>query len=275
MAIKCIIHTADLHIRNIQRLEEYSVQLTNFIDSCRNITHSFDKNEVRIVIVGDLFHSKNNITAELYSITSAFIRQLEEIGKVIVIAGNHDLIVNNTTRKDALTGLFETAAFSNTYFLDYALDYQSGYVVDDNITWAVYSIYDNYTKPNLLEAREEKPNNKIIGLYHGMIVGAILNNGTVADCGLDGDMFHGCDCVMAGHIHKRQELKRGDVEIIYPSSLIQQSFGETITQHGYYVWNLDKMSHTFVEIPSEYSLYAFEISSMEDIDNDKEKLLNL
>lgn len=272
--IKLVIHTADIHIRNFQRLDEYNEQLMKFIEKCKELAEPYEKDEVRIAIVGDILQSKNDISPELISFTSAFLRELEQIAKVIFIAGNHDLIVSNKTRKDAITGIFETAQFENTFFLDYELDFQSGYVIDDNITWCVYSIYNGYLKPDIQKAKEETPNNKFVGLYHGMIVGSTLNNGSVVDSGIDGDVFSGCDCVMAGDIHKRQILKRGDVPIVYCGSLIQQTFGETITQHGFSVWNMETMEHNFVDLETEYGLYDFEISSFDDIDNDKEILKN-
>lgn len=272
--VKLIIHTADIHIRNYQRLEEYNEQLMKFIDMCKVLAEPYEKDEVRIAIVGDILQSKNDISPELISFTSAFLRELEQIAKVIFIAGNHDLIVSNKTRKDAITGIFETAQFENTFFLDYELDFQSGYVIDDNITWAVYSIYNSYLKPDIEKSKEENPNNIVVGLYHGMIVGSTLNNGSVVDCGVDGDIFSGCDCVMAGDIHKRQTLKRGDVPIVYCGSLIQQTYGETITQHGFSVWNMETLEHKFIDLESEYGLYDFEISSFEDVDNDKEILKN-
>lgn len=272
--VKLIIHTADIHIRNYQRLEEYNEQLMKFIDMCKVLTEPYEKDEVRIAIVGDILQSKNDISPELISFTSAFLRELEQIAKVIFIAGNHDLIVSNKTRKDAITGIFETAQFENTFFLDYELDFQSGYVIDDNITWAVYSIYNSYLKPDIEKSKEENPNNIVVGLYHGMIVGSTLNNGSVVDCGVDGDIFSGCDCVMAGDIHKRQTLKRGDVPIVYCGSLIQQTYGETVTQHGFSVWNMETLEHKFIDLESEYGLYDFEISSFEDVDNDKEILKN-
>lgn len=94
------------------------------------------------------------------------------------------------------------------------------------------------------------------------------------DSGQDGDIFQGCDFVMAGDIHKRQVIKRGDTIVVYPGSLIQQTFGETITQHGFAVWDLEKKSYEFIELPSEYGLYDFEIKKPEDIDDDKEILMN-
>ena len=147
-------------------------------------------------------------------------------------------------------------------------------MVDDNITWCVYSIYDGYAKPDIAKARKELPSNRIIGLYHGMVVGAALENGSVVDNGVDGDVFGGCDCVMAGHIHKRQELKRGDVPIVYCGSLIQQTFGETVSQHGFSIWDVETMEHTFIDLSTDYGLYDMEISCVEDIDNDKEIIIN-
>lgn len=274
MNVKKIIHCSDIHINNILRHEEYAEQLSKFIEKCKMISEPFQKDEVRIVIAGDILHSKNNISPELITFVSTFIRELENIAKVIVIAGNHDLIVNNLSRKDAISSIFETAAFENAFLLDMELNYQSGYVIDNNITWSLYSIFDNFQKPNLQNAKNDYPNNKIVGLYHGMIVGSMLFNGNIIDSGVQGDIFEHCDCVMAGDIHKHQILKRGDVEIVYPSSLIQQNYGETITQHGFVVWDMENLTNEFIPLENDYGMYKFEIKTIDDIDNNKECLIN-
>lgn len=273
--VKLIIQAADIHIRNFIRHEEYGEQLSKFIDSCKEIASKYERDEVRILLCGDLVHQKNNISNELMIFTSTFIRQLSEIAKVIIYSGNHDLVVSNNSRTDTLTALFETAQFQDVYYLDAILGYQSGCLVDDNITWALYSIHDNYHKPSLDDVVEQNPNNTVIGLYHGTIIGAQLNNGSVIEDGFDGeDLFSGCEYVMAGDIHKRQELKRGDTLIVYPGSLIQQTYGETVTQHGFVVWNIENKTHEFIDLESSYGLYDFEIKSFDDIANDKEKLIN-
>lgn len=274
MAIKKVIHCSDIHIKNLLRHDEYAEQLTKFIEKCKEISEPYEKKELRIVIAGDLIDQKNNITPELITFVSTFIRELEEIAQVIVIAGNHDLIVNNLSRKDAISSIFETAAFQNSYLLDMELNYQSGCVVDDNITWCLYSIFDNFNQPNIIETQHEHPNNKMIGLYHGMIIGSMLYNGNIVDSGVQGELFEGCDCVMAGDIHKQQELKRGDVKIVYPSSLIQQNYGETVTQHGFVLWDIETMQNEFISLNNDYGMYKFEINNIEDIDNDKEILIN-
>lgn len=272
--IKVIIHCADLHIRNYQRHDEYVEQLEKFTNECREIASRYEPGEVRILISGDLVNQKNTISNELMVISSFFIRKLEEIATVVVIGGNHDMVVNNTSRTDTLTGIFQTASFENSTFLDMMLDYKSGCVVDDNIIWAVYSIYDDYRRPDIEDTIEKNPGKTVVGLYHGMIIGAKLDNGTIAEDGLNCDAFTNCDCVMAGHIHKRQELRRGNVKIVYPGSLIQQSFAETVSEHGFAVWNMEDLTYGFVDIESDYNLYDIEIEDEKDIDADKEKLIN-
>lgn len=272
--IKLIIHCADIHIRNYRRLDEYSNQLSNFIEKCKELAQPYQKDEVRIVIAGDIVHSKNTVSNELFAFASAFIRQLEEIAKVIIIAGNHDLSVTNLSRKDTITALFETANFQNSVFADGVLGFDSGTIVDDNVIWVLYSIYSDYRIPDISSIKESNANNTVIGLFHGTVVGSVSPNGIVMQEGTDGNMFSDCDIVMAGHIHKRQELKRGNTTIVYPSSLIQQTFGETITQHGFYVWDIENKKHQFIEFPSEYGLYEFKIKNENDITNDKEMLIN-
>jgi DNA repair exonuclease SbcCD nuclease subunit len=274
--IKCIIHAADIHIHNFVRHEEYGEQLEKFIQMCEEIASHYEKDEVRILLAGDIVNQKNTISNELIIFTSIFLRKLQDIATVVVISGNHDMVVSNTTRTDTLTGIFQTANFENCRFLDMALGYESGCVIDDNVTWALYSIHEDYRKPDIEDSLEQKPDNTVIGLYHGTIIGATLNNGSVMDSGLDTDDFTGCDMVMAGHIHKRQVLKRGDVEIVYPGSLVQQTFGETITQHGFAVWELvdGEWKYNFHDIESDYGLYDMEIESIEDLAENKEKLIN-
>ena len=183
------------------------------------------------------------------------------------------MLEGNKARTDTITGIFGAAKFEHCSYLDEQLSYNSGCIIDDNVVWALYSIFDDFATPNLDSVRTS-PDTRVIGLFHGTVIGATLNNGSVMDSGLTGDKFEGCDCVMAGHIHKRQVLKRGDVDIVYPGSLIQQTFGETISQHGFAVWNLEDMTYRFEDIDSDYALYDMEIENFDDLDNDKEKLIN-
>lgn len=273
--IKKVIHVSDIHIRNILRHDEYSTQLKKFIDKVKSILEPFEKEETRIIIAGDLVHQKNTISPDLMPFVANFIRELETITKVIVIAGNHDLIVNNTEKKDTITSLFETASFNNTIFLDKLLKYKSDFYVDDNIIWALYSIYDDYRKPLFINIKSLYPDKKIVGLFHGMIQGSRLQNNTTSENGISTEIFSDCHCVMAGDVHKRQVLTYDNINIVYPGSLIQQNFGESVNNHGFAVWNMEDLTFQFENIENEYSMYNMHINNIEDIDNDSEELLNL
>ncbi len=273
--IKLIIHCSDIHIRNAQRHEEYAEQLTRFIDKCKEISEPYEREEVRILIAGDLVHQKLIVSNELFSFTSMFIRNLESIAQVLVISGNHDLLIDNKSKKDTMSAIFETASFQNSIFIDSLLGYKSGVIIDDNVAWALYSIYDDYKRPDIETAIAENPDCKVIGVYHGPVCGVTLNNGLICNEGVtDGSIFQGCDVVMAGDIHKRQIIKSGDVKIVYPGSLIQQTFGETITQHGFAAWNVENLTPKFIDLETNYGLYDFEINDINDIEEDKEILIN-
>ena len=274
--IKRIYQLSDINIPTYQKLDIYSEQLNKVITSIsEDATKSgLQPEEMRIVICGDLVHSKNIVTNELNVFVSLFIRQLSSIAKVICFAGNHDLIASNTSRTDTLSAIFQTAQFDNALFLDMMLNYESGIVYDDNVTWALYSIFDDFNTPDIENSKNEYPDNTVIGLYHGTIIGTKLFNGFVSDDGNSPELFEGCDCVMAGHIHKRQKLRYGDCPIVYAGSTIQQNYGESIAQHGYVVWDLENDTHDFVDIPSDYSYIDMTINSIEDIANDKEVINN-
>lgn len=274
--IKCIIHCSDIHIRAKMRFDEYAEQLSKFIERCKEIASNYNPGEVRILISGDLLHQKNMLTPELIVFASSFIRQLEQIAPVVVIAGNHDLIVDNTDKKDALTSLFETAQFRNTRFLDLETEFNSGTLFDDNVTWVLYSIYQDYLVPDITKARELYPDNIRIGVFHGMINGCKLDNNTTSDRGVNKDIFIDCDMVMAGDIHKRQEMTTSTgVKIVYPGSLIQQDFGESISNHGFAVWDLENKTLTYEDLPSDYQLVNISIENEGDINENKEIITNI
>lgn len=275
--IKRVYQIADTHIPTYQQLDMYATQLEKLTNAIAQDVekHELNSDEVRIVLCGDLVHSKNIVSNELSVFASSFIRRLSAIGRLYCIAGNHDLIESNTNRKDTISALFETAQFENAWLLDMELGYESGVIADDNITWALYSFFDDFNKPDIESAKIENPDNKIVGLFHGSVIGSKLYNGFVVDFGCGKDCFSGCDCVMAGHIHKRQVLKNGDCDIVYAGSPFQQNHGESLTQHGFCVWDIETMTHEFVDLDNEYGYYSFNINSIEDIEADTLKLRNL
>ena len=275
--IKKIIHTGDIHIRNLRRMEEYQEQLEKFIEECRATAKEYSADAIRIVVAGDIVHNKLDISGEGYILASWFLRQLDGIAKTYVIAGNHDLNMNNLGRLDPLSAIFSMCDFKQTVYLDQALNYQSGYLVDDNIVWCLYSTFDNFARPNIEEAQmnARRDDMTYVGLFHGVVKGAKTDVGYVMDNGYDVSYFDGLDFCLCAHIHKRQCLKYNGIPVVYCGSLVQQDHGESIYNHGYLLWDVESQTYQEKNIDNpEYGFFTFQINDIEDIEEDRESLVN-
>lgn len=274
--IKKIIHIADVHIPNVEEDKPYSQMIENFIFECCKVCADYNKDEVRIVLAGDIFDFKNKVSPEANSIYFKLLNYLNTIATTIIIAGNHDMLENNKQRKDALSPIFEVeGVYKNIQYADKILNYKSGYIVDNNIVWGLYSIWEKYQKPNIEEIREKYPNHKIFGLFHGEIPGAKTDIGRMSDKGIDVNSFIGCDAVLCGHIHKRQEIRKNGIPMVYAGSLFQKDAGENVTGHGFVEWNVEDLTYKVHDVENDYSIYKFKISSYEDVEDDIERLINL
>ena len=272
--VKKIIHIADIHIPNSEDERPYSDMLENFLTELFDEVKDY-RDELRIVIAGDIFNQKIKTSNEAKTIFHKLLNFLNAIGKTVIFAGNHDMLEKNVSKRDSITPTFEIRdVYKNITFLDKELDYKSGILIDDNIIWVLYSIFDKFTQPDIDGLKERYPDHKIIGLYHGNIPGAVTDVGIQIDKGIDVNVFKGCDCVMAGHIHKTQEIKCGGVPVVYAGSLFQQNCGENITGHGFIVWDVENMTYKHHTVSNDYKIYKFTLSSYEDIKNNEERLIN-
>ena len=186
--------------------------------------------------------------------------------------------MNNVNRVDSLTALFEISDCKQVVLLDKKLGYNSGIYDDDNVSWCLFSTFSGFSAPDIASHKELKKDNVYVGLIHGDVNGAITVTNYVTETGVDQGVFDGCDFVIAGHIHKRQELKKNGVRIVYCSSISQKGFGESVSGHGFVVWDIedtDEIEYKYVDVPyKEGGYYKFEINDISDFDNDKEELIN-
>ena len=272
--IKKIIHISDIHIRNIKRHEEYYEQLLRFIDSCKEIATHYEYNEVRILLAGDLFHQKIQTSNEQTSMLSWLFKKLQEVAPLVIIAGNHDFMESNVERMDSITPIINLMGLENVHFLDMETNYKSGCIVDENIVWCLYSIFDNYKKPDINIERVNHPDKKFIGLFHGAITGSKTDTGFEFEHGMSTDIFDGCDAVMCGDIHKKRELNYKNIKIVFSGSLIQQDVGESVSSHGYLVWDAETLEYDEYDIESNYGYYKFKINSIQDMEDGTEEFVN-
>ena len=268
--VKKIVHCADIHIRTFRMHEEYEEVFKKFINKIKTLIEGLEYNEVRIVIVGDLVHQKITISNEQLILGCNFLRNLAELAPVVVVAGNHDLLENNKDRMDSISPMISLLNHPNIRYYKESLCYE-----DENIVWANYSIFDENERPNIEEYRANNAGDyKLIGLYHAPLVGAKTDIGYEFDHGTNLEHFDGCDMVMLGDIHKRQTFTYKGIPIAYPSSLIQQNFGETVSKHGFLFWDIETKTFEEHDIPTDFGFYQFKIKSLEDLEENKEIFTN-
>jgi len=258
--IKRLVHFSDLHIRLFKDHDLYRSILTSAFSEWAALKPD------RIVFTGDLVHSKNQMTPELIEFVAWTLGECSKIAKTVLIIGNHDFLENNLSRLDALTPIIESLNDPNIVYLK-----DRGVYEDDNIMWVVYSLMSHNIPPEIPSTSLKK-----IGLFHGPVVGLTTNIGYKFEDGFEASKFEGCDLVLCGDIHKRQVFEiPGDKKAYMIGSTIQQNFGESLTQHGYGVYEVESNEYTFVDLPNPKPFLSFKITSYQDLETGTEKLLNM
>lgn len=258
--IKRIIHFSDLHIRLFKDHQLYRSVLTTCLSEWKSIKPD------RIVFTGDLVHSKNQMTPELVEFVAWVLTECSSITKTILIIGNHDFLENNNERLDALTPIIDSLNNDNIVYHK-----NMGVYEDENINWCVYSLMNHNIPPDIVKVTDKLN----IGLFHGPIQGLYTDVGYKFEDGYDVSKFSGCDLVLCGDIHKRQVFDIPNKKKAYMvGSLIQQNFGETLKNHGYGIYDVEKNEYTFIDVPNPKPFLKFKIESIDDLVEGTEKLLN-
>ena len=245
--ISHIFHISDIHIRRTLRHAEYKLVFSTLYEKLKKL--SIKNPSSLIVLTGDILHSKTSLEPETIELTTSFFKNLSSICPLILIAGNHDLNLNNRTRLDSLSPIVRD--IPNLFYLK-----KSGVYMFNNISFGVSSILDGkFVESNAITS---KCSHKI-ALYHGAVHSAVTDVGyRMNQTELTVENFIGYDYVMLGDIHRFQYLNPNKT-IAYAGSLIQQSHGETIQNHGILVWDLNRIQSNLVEIPNDYGYCTLNI----------------
>ena len=219
-----IVHIADIHWRGLSRHEEYKKSFTDFFEQCKKI-----KPDV-IYIGGDIVHNKTQgISPELIDNLSWWFTNMAEIAPTHIILGNHDGLILNKDRQDAISPIITMLNNDNLYLYKKSGTYPTGI---PGFNWCVLSCFDEENYSNAIPVKGEIN----IALYHGAVRGSL----TDTDWQLDGEInissFNDYDFAMLGDIHKRQFLNEKKT-IAYCGSTIQQNYGES-GEKGFLLWDI-------------------------------------
>jgi DNA repair exonuclease SbcCD ATPase subunit len=231
------IHISDVHFRGLSRHDEYRESFAKFF----KIAKKLDPNV--IFVGGDIVHSKTQgISPELIDILSWWFRGLASIAPTHVILGNHDGLISNSRRQDAISPIISALNNENIHLHKYSGVYDTGV---DGFKWNVFSCFDNdwgKVKPD--------PNCVNIACYHGSVRGSTTDSDWALESDVPLEFFDDYDFVFLGDIHKFQYLNKKKT-IAYPGSSIQQDYGERINK-GFIYWEIDDSENyksKFIKIP--------------------------
>lgn len=263
-----IAHLSDIHVRFGSRFEEYQTVFERTLKDLRKIKPR------RIVITGDLFHIKINLSPQAIEIMGWFLKELSLISPVDLFIGNHDTNLQNLSQGDAISPL--VILLENGFIVEkncttlpipksgnpiYFYKQSGFYNIDEDLVYGVYSCLDG----EILTLTNKDSNKKYIAFYHGPLQGSIGDNGYQ----LRGDeliklsTFNNFDIVMLGDIHQFQSFKRnGKEDCAYAGSLIQQGYGEELDK-GFLLWNIDTCTFERKHIINDYGFCKVSISQGE------------
>ena len=238
-----IIHIADVHWRGLSRHEEYILAFNDFFKKARNC------NPDVIYVGGDIVHSKTQgISPELIQSLCWWFNKMASICPVHVILGNHDGLMMNKDRQDAITPIIKAINNPNIFLLKDSGVYDTGH---PGFKWCVFSCFDEENWVNV----NPNPEDINIALFHGAVRGSL----TDIDWQLGGEVnlgfFKEYDFALLGDIHKRQFLDKRKT-IAYCGSTIQQNYGETIDK-GFLLWDIRSKDDFDVEYISVKNIHPF------------------
>ena len=132
MTFKCA-HIADVHFRGLKRHDEYRAVFNTFFKKCKELKPD------AIFIGGDIVHSKTQgISPEVIDVLHWWFKSMADIAPVHVVLGNHDGLILNHDRQDAITPIVNAIGSPNIHLYK-----NSGvYPIKDGYNWCVFSCFD-------------------------------------------------------------------------------------------------------------------------------------
>jgi DNA repair exonuclease SbcCD ATPase subunit/DNA repair exonuclease SbcCD nuclease subunit len=246
-----IYHIADVHIRNLKRHKEYREvfdRLYSYIEKTKT-EHSV------IVLVGDIVHAKTDMTPEVIEMTQSFLTKLSDLCNTILIPGNHDANLNNTSRLDALTPVVNALKHNNLHY------FKNNAIIDiGGLTFVHTSIFNETGK--IIKAEGIDGEYKI-SLYHGAVDRVKTEHGFVIEhSDVNVDSFKGYDLALLGDIHVPNQSLNSEGTIKYCGSTIMQNHAEAkYPNHGILTWDVKSKKSEFVPIENDYGYVTIEVES--------------
>lgn len=244
-----IVHISDIHIRLSSRFDEYDSVLQRFLQHLKTIKKAI------VVITGDVFHHKNELTPDCIMFTISFFRSITKIHPLVIIPGNHDFLMNNLDKSDSITSVLHRRNLKNVFYLKESGVYRFG-----NLVFVHNSLWNPNQEPWIhpTTVSKQQSSDLIVSLYHGMVGKCQTLSGYTFEGAetLSLSQFDGSDFVLLGDIHHHQYLKEN---VAYAGSFISQNFNETGDDHGFILWSVKTKTSSFHKLENDYAYRRLDI----------------
>ena len=245
---------SDLHSHNYREFSEYIdgvnsrlLDCVNAVEKIRNCAN--ERKIIRIYFVGDLFHLKNNLSAEVIKHTMDALFGLASGREVILIPGNHDFTFWNrdpilleliseyaTTSEGKIEIITERGLCENIYFAPYTRQVND---LNDSLKYAKTS------KEALFFGHQD-----IMGMQYG---------GFKVEKGLDPKLLsEKFKMSFIGHCHESMKVMNNVVSIGAP---LQHNFSDSDGTRGWWIYDDETNEVEFIENDFSPRFYDYEYNS--------------
>ena len=222
---------SDIHIGLGQDSSVWHETILNFARWSAEIFASKGINE--LLIPGDIFHNRNEISVNTLSTAKQFFDILSDF-KIYISTGNHDCYYKERSDVNSVS-LFD--GWNNITVID-----KCPLVFDVVNSTKQLCMVPWGTDINSI------PGNMDYIMGHFEIKSFKMNNHAVCDHGMNSiELLHKSKYIITGHFHKRTHRIYEGGEILYLGSPYQQNFGDVDEERGIYIFDLSSGTYDFIE----------------------------
>ena len=221
---------SDIHIGLGQ---DSSIWHKNVLDFADWAVDFYEKNNItEILIPGDIFHNRNEISVNTLSVAQQFFKKFKDF-KLFISTGNHDCYYKDRTDINSISMLSE---WSNITLID--SEPRVFYINNSDLKLSMI--------PWGTDIKDIPEADYCVG--HFEILTFKMNSFKTCDHGWKTtDILNKSNFIITGHFHTPTHRVYNKGDILYLGSPYQQNFGDAGDKRGIYVLNLLTREFEFVE----------------------------
>lgn len=200
-----ICHLSDIHWKSLKEHEVYTRAFNMLFAQLR------EQLPDAIIITGDTWHTKTSgITPEAIRKMTWMFNGLAAIAPLFVTLGNHDCLINNSSREDAISPILSAIDNPKIHLMKMSGNYFHT-INGLSVNFCNFSCCDKENWDIVKPSTEEDVVN--IALFHGSVTGAETDLDWILEGSeVDVSFFQDYDYVFLGDIHKHQTLDLRETE---------------------------------------------------------------